>query len=296
MIAPQLRPGDAIGIISPSHVADRAFYAQVIGVLEGLGFAVKTGANLYKDTYGYLASEQERAADLNAMVADPAVKLVLFGGGEGGNELLPLIDYEAIRRHPKRFLSYSDGTTILNAIHARCGLVTYYGQSPGGFGDLRHYDYCQFTAQMLAPAATGDFVKNSPWRTLRGGVGRGMLIGGYTSNFARMLDGPYLPLDGEGDYLLFLEDHERFSGPAAVSADLSHIEQSPFIARVRGLIFGHYSLQPNGQLMDRLTRFGEKHGVPVVACDDFGHGVNHGILPIGQMAELDADRQRLTFL
>ena len=44
---------------------------EVIGVLEGLGFAVKTGANLYRDTYGYLASEQERADDLNQMVADP---------------------------------------------------------------------------------------------------------------------------------------------------------------------------------------------------------------------------------
>ncbi|MGI6199217.1 MAG: S66 peptidase family protein [Christensenellales bacterium] len=295
MIAPQLRYGDTIGIISPSHVADRAFYAQVIGVLEGLGFAVKTGANLYRDTYGYLASEQERADDLNQMVADPAIKLILFGGGEGGNELLPLIDYEAIAEHPKRFLSYSDGTTILNAIHARCALVTYYGQGAGGFADLRHYDYCQFATQMLAPNATGAFVKSGPWRTLEGGAGQGVLIGGYTANFALMLGGAYLPLDLGRDYLLFLESHERFSGVAEVSAYLSHIEQSPLIDRVRGLIFGHYSLQPNAQLMDRLARFGRKHRVPVVACDDFGHGVNHAILPIGQTAKLDADGQRLTF-
>ena len=37
-------------------------------------------------------------------------------------------------------------------------------------------------------------------------------------------------------------------------------------------------------LLDRLERFGLRHGVPVAYCDDFGHGENHAILPIGRPA------------
>jgi muramoyltetrapeptide carboxypeptidase LdcA involved in peptidoglycan recycling len=33
----------------------------------------------------------------------------------------------------------------------------------------------------------------------------------------------------------------------------------------------------------------------VIACDDFGHGINHAILPIGRNAKLDANKKALTF-
>ncbi|MBQ9920916.1 MAG: LD-carboxypeptidase, partial [Clostridia bacterium] len=131
MLAEKLNIGDTIGLISPSHVANRAAYAAIIAHMEKLGFKVKTGANLYKDTWGSVASDTERADDLNAMVADSDVKLIFFGGGNGAADILPLIDYENIKKHPKLFLSYSDGTLILNAIYTQTGLVTYYGQTPG---------------------------------------------------------------------------------------------------------------------------------------------------------------------
>ena len=62
---------------------------------------------------------------------DKSVQMVLFGGGESAVEILPYIDYENIRRYPKLFSSYSDGTSILNAIYAQTGLLTYYGCGPG---------------------------------------------------------------------------------------------------------------------------------------------------------------------
>lgn len=265
----------------------------MIAALETMGFQVKCGENLYKRTHGYAASEQERADDLNAMARDSRVRMVFFGGGEGANELLPLIDYEVIRRDPKIFAGYSDGTTILNAIHAKTGLVTYYGQSPGIFMDLRHYDYVQFCGHFLKTCA--HFIPGGPWRTLRGGHCAGILTGGYTRNFALLQGSGYFSFDPGKDYLLFLEDHEKFSGVAEVSSYLSHLEQSPLMERVRGLLFGHYALSEYPDLWQRLQRFGEKHGVPVIACDDFGHGTRHGVLPIGAMAKLDADAQTLDF-
>ena len=171
----KLITGDSIGIVCPSHVASKERYQKIIPTLESLGFNVKLGNNVYKDTYGYLASEQERADDFNNMIADKNVKMILFGGGEGGNELLPYLDYDNIKKHPKIICGFSDGTTILNSIYALTGLTTYYGQGPGMFFDLRHYDYSQFCAHFVDDNAS-DFTANSPWQTLFPGVCKGKLI------------------------------------------------------------------------------------------------------------------------
>ncbi|MEG0740752.1 MAG: LD-carboxypeptidase [Clostridia bacterium] len=289
-----LRPGDTIGIISPSHVAEREHYAPIFQSIESMGLCAKAGANLYKSTYGYLASELERAEDFNQMAADPDVRMILFGGGEGANELLPYIDFDCIRRNPKPILSYSDGTFLLDAIYAKTGMVTYYGQGAGMLVDMQPYDRQQFLTHFMQDGVT-DFVPNSEWHALHEGVGQGVLIGGYLDNLALMLGGEYFQVDEGRKYILFLEDHEQFNSIAHVSGRLSHIEQSALASRISGLLFGHYSETVFPDLRARLARFGEKHQVPVACCDDFGHGMNHAILPIGREAVLDTKRCTLRF-
>ena len=295
--ADSLKPGDAIGIISPSHGANKGDYAQIARTIEGLGFRVKLGRNIFKRTYGYLASEQERADDLNSMVTDGDVRMILFGGGWGASEILPLIDYENIACHPKRFSSYSDGTSILGAVYAKTGLVTYYGLGAGAFECLTDYDRAQFLTHFVEGKRTAALTGNGGWRILRPGVCEGTLTGGYTINFALLLAGAYSPAftQHSGKHILFLEDHERFNDVGGVSVYLSHIEQHPFIESVTGLVFGHYADNVPAELLQRLERFGEKHRIPVVYCDDFGHYTRHSVLPIGVRAALDTATQTLAF-
>lgn len=291
---PKLRCGDTVGIISPSHVATPERYNAAIAQINSMGFSVKLSKNLYKATYGYIASEQERADDLNEMVSDPEVKMIFFGGGYGSVDLLPLIDYENIRKNPKCFLSYSDGTSILNAIHTRTEIVTYYGQTPGDYCDPAPYTLDQFKRVFLEES-TGEFLPNSDWHTVTAGSCEGILIGGYLHNVALGLGNPFFSYDPAKKYLLFLEDHERFSSIPEINSLLSFIQQSNFMQCVSGLIFGHYSENLSSPLLDRLKRLGEKHNIPVVYTDDFGHGQNHAILPVGCKAKLDADFKMLVF-
>ena len=295
MQAKKLSRNGTIGMFCPSHVAETERYSQIISAAERLGFAVKLGENFYKDSYGYAASAEERAADLNNLVSDDDVQMILFGGGESAVEVLPLIDYENIKYHPKIFSSYSDGTSILNAVYSKTGLITYYGFGAGEFKDLRYYDYMQFCSHFVEGYNAKEFMSDSKWRTLRGGNCEGILIGGYTSLFGLMLANQYFKYDKAKKYLLFLEDHEIFSNTGAVSTYLAFIGQSEFINNVTGLIFGHYSVNVPCDLLRSLERFGTKHNIPVVYTDDFGHGTRHAILPIGINAKLDADNQRMIF-
>ena len=297
MLAKRLQPGDCIGVISPSRVARPEEFAPIFAAMEAAGFRVRAGKNLYRDTNGFLASDSERAQDLNDMIADKDVRLVFFSGGEGGLDILPLIDYEGIQKNPQLFLSYSDGTSILNAIHFKTGLVTYYGQTPGDFAANDAYNRARFNA-FLMRGDEKEYVPRSPWRCLTDGRAQGKLVGGYTLNFALNLGTPYFHFEKDKPYILFLEDHEKFSNEAAVDMYLSYIEQHPFFQNVRGFFFGHYSENPHPNLYKRIRRIGERWGIPTAYTDDFGHGLSHAVLPIGGEAALEirGDRQTLRFL
>ena len=295
MLANRLSHNGTIGIFCPSHVGDMERYAPTFAAMERLGFKVKTGANFLKNTYGYAASGEERAADLNELVADGGVQMILFSGGESAVEILPYIDYENIRRHPKLFSSYSDGTSILNAIYSQTGLITYYGWGVREFFDMRYYDYTQFCSHFVEGYDAKIFISDSEWKTLRGGKCEGTLIGGFTLLFGLMLANKHFRYNADKKYLLFLETSER-APVASISSYLAFIGQSAFMRSVTGLIFGHYTDNVPDDLLRCLERFGANHNIPVVYTDDFGHGTKHAILPIGVNAALDSDKQELSFM
>lgn len=290
-----LKPGDAIGIIAPSWVADPNDYARYANGIEKLGFHVRFGKNIYKDTWKHTASAAERADDLNAMIDDETVKLVFFGGGYGSVDLLPYIDYQSIKEKPKLFLSYSDGTSILNAIYANTGITTYYGQTPGLFDHISEYDRKQFASHLVDGNAT-NFVSNSQWYTITEGCCEGCLVGGYLVNFVLSLGSQYFPYPTDRKYILFIEELDQFQSIYDVSMYLTCLGQSRLMEQVTGMLFGHYSDEASPYLFEILERFGKKHSIPVAYCDDFGHDANHAIFPIGRKAALDTNKKVLLFL
>ena len=75
----RLQRGDTLALINPSGaIYERAHYGHFAG------------------------TDAQRASDVNAMFADPDVHGILaMTGGSGGHRILPLLDYELIRRNPK---------------------------------------------------------------------------------------------------------------------------------------------------------------------------------------------------
>ena len=289
-----LKYGDTIGIISPSWVADQSDYEEYAKGIEKLGFQVKFGKNIYKDTYRYTASVTERVDDLNEMIYDETVKMIFFGGGYGSVDLLPYIDYKKIKETPKLFLSYSDGTSILNAIYAQTGITTYYGQTPGLFDNISEYDKKQFVSHLIEGNVT-DYISNSNWYTITEGRCEGSLVGGYLLNFVLTLGNRFFPYQTGGNYILFIEESDKFQSIQDVSMFLTCIGQSQLMEQVTGLLFGHYSDEVSSLLFEVLERFGQKYNIPVAYCDDFGHGSNHAIFPIGRKAVLDTGNKTLLF-
>lgn len=281
--------GDTIGICSPSHVMDEETLQQIIDLLKSCGFRVRTGRHILAGNWGYAATKKQRAEDFNQLIRDPKVTLVMFEGGESAVELLPLLDYQAMVERPKLYCSFSDGTTILQAIHSQTGIPVFYGPTPHTLLEEDPYTMKQFDALTVDHVP---YKASEPWTVLREGSAKGELTGGYLRNFTLMLGNPYFSYR-QKPYLLFLEDHEQFTEVGGVAGYLECIAQTPFIHQVKALLFGHYSDEEQPDLLGILERFGDRFSIPVAYCHDFGHGSHHAVIPIGLDGRIDMKRHLL---
>ena len=293
LLPPRLVKGDTIGLAAPCWRVDGQWAAPIRDGLEKMGYRVKYARNLFADGWGYAASPEERASDLNELIHDESVKMIFFGGGEGADDVTDLIDYAAIKENPKLFLSYSDGTSILNSVWANTGVCVLYGQTPGIIPGIADYNLDQF--ERFTAGFPDGHIANSKWHCLVPGEARGTLIGGYLANVIYLCAMGRIPSEDDKRYVLFVEDHEKFFGIESESAYIGRLEQCGILKRCAGLLFGHYSAPVNGHLLERLCRLGEKWHIPVAYCDDFGHGENRAILPIGAEATLNTQCCTLTY-
>ena len=142
MLKPRkLRPGDTIGIVSPSWGGAGAFPHRVqngVAYLESQGFVVELARHA-KEQLGFVSDTAEnRAADIHDMFARPEVAAIISAiGGDHSCHLLPHLDFDLIRDNPKVFMGYSDITVLNVAIWNECGLVTFNG--PALITDFAEY-------------------------------------------------------------------------------------------------------------------------------------------------------------
>jgi len=128
-----LGPGDRIAVTSPSAGVGEGMRPRLgfcIRHLRNMGYEVLVGDCM--DGSGVTsAPAPARAAELTAMLVDPAIRAVVPPwGGELAIDLLPLLDFEAISAaEPTWLVGYSDLTTVMVPLTLRTGLATLHGSN-----------------------------------------------------------------------------------------------------------------------------------------------------------------------
>jgi muramoyltetrapeptide carboxypeptidase len=306
--ARHLQPGDTIALINPSRaIHEREPYAIAIESLQALGFKVREAPNL-RARYGHLAgTDRQRADDVNAMFADASVHgLLAMTGGSGGNRMLPLVDYELIRRHPKFLGGFSDLTALINAVHAKTGLVTFH--APMGISEWNAFSTDHFKrivmqaeAPLLQNAKADDDAlvpKGNRVVTIRPGRARGPLVGGNLAVLTSMAGSSYWPaFDGA---ILALEDVNEYI--YRIDRMLSTLKLAGALDRVAGVVLGGFTNCTPGEGYGTLTLdevfddYFKDLNVPVLRGAQFGHIKYKWTLPIGLPVEMDAQAGTLQLL
>jgi muramoyltetrapeptide carboxypeptidase len=306
---PRLRAGDTIALVNPSGaIHERQPYEVATESLQALGFQVREAPHL-RARRGHLAgADAQRAGDINAMFADPGVQGILaVTGGSGGNRILPLVDYALIRRHPKVLGGFSDLTALINAVHAKTGLVTYHSPmaaSEWNEFSVRHFRGTLVDAEPMLlsnPKEPSDVLVPKAGRisTIRPGVARGPLVGGNLAVFSSLAGSGYWPaLDGA---ILFLEDVNEYI--YRVDRMLSTLALAGVFQRVAGVVLGGFTnCTPGDDRYGSLTLdevfddWFRPLGVPVFAGAAFGHIRRKLTLPVGLPVEMDAAAGTLRYL
>ncbi|GAA0880138.1 LD-carboxypeptidase [Algoriphagus jejuensis] len=301
-----IKKGDTIGIVSPSAAsADRMEFTYAKEAMEALGFRVKLGENL-RNRFGHLAgTDEERAGDLNAMFGDPEVKMIVcIRGGSGAARILPLLDYELIKKNPKPLQGYSDITALHSAIQSQTGLNTFHG--PNGSGSWNSFNVKQFEKVFFGTepivfkneTSKGDelVAKANRIQTLTGGKAKGKILGGNLTVLTSLSGTPYYP--EFQDALLFIEDIGE--DPYKIDRMMSTLKLNGTLDKIKGFVFGQCSdCSPGGgygaftvdQIMDHYVL---PLKIPAYTGAMIGHVSRQFIIPVGAEVELDADLGTIT--
>lgn len=304
---PRLRQGDTVGLIAPASSDDEPLHLEFARQnILGMGLVPKLGRHV-ADRYGYLSgTDEDRAADINAMFEDDTVRAIFaIRGGWGSARLLPLLDWDLIRSRPKLLIGSSDVTALHLALAARVGYASIHAPNVGNrWGEVSWNSLWRlaFTGEtpILGEGDGSGAGRDRPRiTTIRGGKASGPLIGGNLTILSTLMGTPWLP-DFTGA-ILFLED----VGEAEYRIDrmMNQLALAGVLKRVAGVVFGQcarcHSDVPDYAgftIPDILSQYLLPLGVPVFSGANIGHVSNQLSIPVGANVEMDADAGTIRLL
>jgi muramoyltetrapeptide carboxypeptidase len=321
----RLRVGDTIRLVAPASSMDNLSEAAVNRAVENitrLGFKVDANSNI-KRRYGHVSgTPAQRAEDLMKAFTDKEVDAIMcVWGGWNSNDIIDLLDYSAIRRHPKVFIGYSDITILNVALLEKAGLVNFQGPALVTFTHPHLMDwevedfkratmttvprvleasptYIDEPFYYMHPEKVPQGVSNPGWKVYSEGEAEGTLIGGHLGTFLTLAGTDYWPkLEGR---ILFLESDEEDGPTGRIAREFRQLEQTGAFGEISGLMIGRIpsvaGLKEGDSLEMILDDCLEGYDFPVVTGVDVGHTNPIATVPVGVRASLDAGSRRLTYL
>ena len=285
---PSLVKGDTIGVVASSYSPRAGWLARGVRALERAGYGVLVDPELTTIRRYQRAEDERRAASFTQMWMDPRVKAVIAGtGGYGAVRMLPYLDPELFRAHPKSFAGYSDVTVLHHWLMKLAGLRAFHGPT---LDDLIPSARDVTTASLLTALTTprpASRIGRDVARSVKPGRAVGRLVGGNLALVQQTIGTPY-EIDTT-DAILFLE--EVRDPMSFVDERLVQLRATGLLGKVRGIVFGHLSLDRSeeDEFEDFVLDLVADLGVPVLMDFPAGHDAPNLTLPIGTEVELVAE-------
>lgn len=295
---PALRHGDRIGVIAPASNVDPKQLEAGLLRLEQMGYVTEHHPGILALELYFAGKVERRLAEFHEMFARDDIKAIICArGGYGSNYLLPELDLDLIRKHPKIFVGYSDITCLLTYLLDAIGLVSFHGpmvakdfasSDPPGIDERAWFE-------ALHGNPTWELASHSMYslNPLVVGQAEGILYGGCLSILVASLGTAY-EAHTEGK-LLFLEDIA--AKPYQIDRMLMQLKLAGKLKGVQGIVFGEmmYCTQAPDQaytLQEVVSRVLSDLNVPIAYGLRSGHvSRENAVLPFGLRARLSVSRE-----
>lgn len=334
-----LKPGDKVAAISSSAgLAGSIRYRYEAGkkqCQDEFGIEIVEMKNTLKTLSWMKLNPRARADDLMEAFADSSIKGIISTiGGDDSLRLLPFVDIDVLRAHPKVFMGYSD-TTVSHFLCYKAGITSFYGPSiMANFAEnqgmfpymVDHVRKAIFTASPIGevPPAEKWTVEHLDWfnaenqkipRKLRPALGRrltqgkgkaqGHLIGGCVQVLDKIFDTQLWPeANLWEDAIVFLEISESKLSIPSFKWILRKMGAQGIWDKAKGVIFA----RPGGQRSNEEFEAYEqtlknvigydysRPEMPILSQMDFGHTDPVFTIPYGVLAEIDSANKKFSIL
>ena len=290
---PYLHRGDTVGIVSPAgKLPLKTDTAKIRQRFESWGLHVKFGAHCADREQPYFAgTDEERAADLQAMIDDESVKAVIAcRGGYGSGRLLPLVDLARLRERPKWVVGFSD-ITMLHLALRKLRIESIHGPMPAGFDFDGKEDP---SAESLRQALFGETVciEVEPHPLNQPGTASGCLSGGNLT-VIRSADGTPEELTAEEPTVLLIEEVGEFV--YRIDRLMQSLTRSGRLGSLKAILVGHFSdmvgMKKFGvaDAYAIISSYTRPLGIPVVFGFPAGHAEPNLAVYLGRRVTVSVD-------
>ena len=292
-LPPPLSSGACVALVAPSGpLRSRDELNVAVAQAHAFGWEARVGEHALA-TNGYLAgSDAQRLHDLNTALADTDVDAIwCLRGGYGAMRLLDGLDVDAMRRRPRALIGYSDITALHAAFSGAADVITYHG--PTARSPLTEFSRASLERAVVTQRDPCGVMPGAT--VVRPGRAEGRIVGGNLALLAALCGTRFAP--DYTDAILILED----IGEPTYRIDrmLCQLALSGAFKRLAGIVYGRFTdgTDPADEsscgLGDVMREVAERAQVPAISGAPIGHIDDQWTVPIGAMAELDADKGTL---
>ena len=267
---PALGPGARLAVVAPASAFDvGAFHAGWRNSPRSAS-SRRTTTRCSSATWYLAGAPAVRAAALERAWRDPSIDgIIAVRGGYGSVHLLPLLDPDLPRRHPKVFIGYSD-ITSLHIWLGQLGQVAFQGPMIEGRLALgaERYDRDAFLRAVTPRARSASCPRRRSKRSCPGKP-PARSVGGTLTQLAASLGTPFA-FDPPHGCVLFLEDvAER---PYRLDRLVTQLRLAGILSRAAAIVLGTFpgcdepGGEPDGARDARLCPARRSQGPWCSAC------------------------------
>jgi muramoyltetrapeptide carboxypeptidase len=228
---PYLQKGDAVAVLTTARKQPLKSLQPSIDLLESWGLTVVIGKSIGLDHNQLAGTDQERAADLQEQLDNPAIKAIWCArGGYGTVRLIDLIDFSQFRQQPKWLVGFSDVTVL----HSHLNTMGYQS-----IHSIMPISLAKASAQAIESLRRAWFGKPlhytiAPHPMNRMGNASGQLVGGNLSILYSLLGSPSA-IDCNGK-ILYLEDLDEYL--YHIDRMMMNLKRNGCLENLKGIIVG----------------------------------------------------------
>ena len=283
---PFLKPGSTIGIVATARKLTWEEVEPTIGFLTDAGFTVRTGQRMFGSQNQFSGSDEDRAADMQRMLDDPAINAILCArGGYGTVRIIDRLDFTEFQKHPKWLCGFSDITVLHAHINRNFGIATLHSSMTLSMKALPE-DHLRITT--LIDSLKGELPSYEfPSHPLnRNGEMEGEVAGGNLSVLCSIL-GSKSDINTDGK-ILFLEDLDEYL--YHIDRMMMNLKRNGKLAKLKGLIVGGMTEMkdnaiPFGKTAEEIVREAvDEYDFPICFNFTAGHIDDNRALILGKKA------------